>query len=134
MSGAGVERLRVPTAARWAGTVGYSRAVRAGETVYVSGTVAVGEDGEIGPPGDPYGQAKRCLEIIREALARAGASAADVVRTRMYVTDRRDWEGVGRAHSEAFGEAKPATTLVVVAGLIDPAALVEIEAVAVVSG
>lgn len=126
------DRSRVPTAAPWAATVGYSRAVRVGDTVYVSGTVAVDDEGHIAPTGDPYGQALRCLEIIREALAAAGASIEDVVRTRMFVLDPEDWMEVGRAHGEVFGEAKPATSLVAVAGLVDPEALVEIEAVAVV--
>lgn len=125
-------RHRVPTAAPWATTVGYSRALRVGQTVYVSGTIAVGEDGRVEPVGDPYGQARCCLEIIEGALREAGASPADVVRTRMYVTERAHWEPVGRAHGEAFGEARPATSLIVVAGLVDPEALVEIEAVAVV--
>jgi enamine deaminase RidA (YjgF/YER057c/UK114 family) len=126
------DRVRVPTAAPWAGRVGYSRAVRVGETVYVSGTVAVDDEGRIGPPDDPYGQARRCLQIIADALAEAGASISDVVRTRMFVLDPEQWVEVGRAHGEVFGETKPATTLVAVAGLVDPEALVEIEAVAVV--
>jgi enamine deaminase RidA (YjgF/YER057c/UK114 family) len=106
--------------------------VRAGDTVYVSGTVAVDGEGRIAPTGDPYGQARRCLEIISQALAAAGASIGDVVRTRMFVLDPEVWEEVGRAHGEVFGETKPATTLVAVAGLVDPEALVEIEAVAVI--
>jgi enamine deaminase RidA (YjgF/YER057c/UK114 family) len=100
--------------------------------VYVSGTIAVDDEGRIAPPGDPYGQARRCLQIIAGALAEAGASITDVVRTRMYVLDPGHWVEVGRAHGEMFGETKPATTLVAVAGLVDPDALVEIEAVAVV--
>lgn len=123
---------RVPTDARWASVVGYSRAVRAGDTIYVSGTVAVGSDGAIAPVGDAGGQTRRCLRIIVEAIEAAGGRAADVVRTRMYVTDIADWEAVGRAHGEVFGDVKPATSLVEVSGLVDPAALVEIEAVAVV--
>ncbi len=125
-------RARVPTAAPWAATVGYSRAVRAGDTIYVSGTVAVGPDGRVGPPDDAYAQARRCLAIIVDAIERAGGTAADVVRTRMYVTRIEDWEAVGRAHGEVLGVARPATSLVRVAGLIDPDARVEIEAVAVV--
>jgi enamine deaminase RidA (YjgF/YER057c/UK114 family) len=126
------ERVQVPTAARWAESVGYSRAVRVGDMVYVSGTVAIDDEGGIASPGDPYGQARRCLEIIVDALAQAGASPSDVVRTRMFVTDAEDWVEVGRAHGEVFGETRPATTLVAVAGLVDPDALVEIEAVAIV--
>lgn len=125
-------RLKVPTAAPWAASVGYSRAVRAGHTVYVSGTIAVDDQGRVSPAGDPYGQARRCLEIIAGALAEAGASVADVVRTRMFVLDPEDWVEVGRAHGEMFGEARPATSLVAVAGLVDREALVEIEAVAVI--
>lgn len=123
-------RTRIPTHARWAEVVGYSRAVRAGDTVHVSGTIASQPDGSVGPFGDPYGQAVRCLEIIVGALEEAGASASEVVSTRMYVTDVTRWEEVGKAHGEFFGDVKPATTLVEVAGLVTPDALVEIEAIA----
>ena len=126
------QRVRVPTKARWADTVGYSRAVRIGDTVYVSGTIAVQADGTIGPPDDAGGQARRCLEIIVEALAEAGARPEEVVSTKMYVTDVGRWEDVGREHGRFFGDAKPATTLVEVAALVAPEALVEIEAIAVV--
>ena len=125
-------RTRVPTTARWADTVGYSRAVRVGDTIYVSGTIAVLPDGTIGPAGDAGGQARRCLEIIVEALAAAGARPGDVVSTKMYVTDVGRWEEVGREHGRFFADAKPATTMVEVAGLVSPEALVEIEAIAVV--
>ena len=126
------ERRRVPTTAEWARTVGYSRAVRVGDTVHVSGTIAIGADGRIAYPGDPYRQARRCLEIILEALREAGAGPEHVVRTRMFVTDAGDWEEVGRAHGDVFADVRPASTLVEVAGLVDPDALVEIEAIAVV--
>lgn len=126
------ERRRVPTGAPWAETVGYSRAIRVGDTVYVSGTAAVGEGGEIEPKGDVYGQAKRCLEIIVAALGEAGARPEHVVRTRLYVRNADDWREVGRAHGEVFGHAKPSTTLVEVSGFVNPEILVEIEAVAVV--
>ncbi len=126
------ERQRVPTSATWAATVGYSRAVRVGETVYVSGTIALQPDGQIGPSGNVYGQAKRCLEIISEALEAAGATVQDVVRTRMYVTNVHDWADVGRAHGEFFADVRPATTLIEVAGLVDSDALVEIEAMAII--
>jgi enamine deaminase RidA (YjgF/YER057c/UK114 family) len=126
------ERRRVPTTARWAETVGYSRAIRVGDTVYVSGTAPVAEDGSIACPGDPYGQAKRCLEIIVAALGEAGARPEHVVRTRLYVRRAGDWREVGRAHAEVFGHARPATTLVEVSGFIDPAILVEIESIAVI--
>jgi enamine deaminase RidA (YjgF/YER057c/UK114 family) len=126
------ERRRVPTKAPWAGKVGYSRAVRVGDTVYVSGTAPVAEDGSIAAPGDVYGQAMRALELIVAALGEAGARPEHVVRTRIYVRDASQWEEVGRAHVEVLGHAKPATTMVQVSGFIDPAILVEIEAVAVV--
>jgi enamine deaminase RidA (YjgF/YER057c/UK114 family) len=110
--------------------IGFSRAVVAGHHVAVSGTAPVVPDGE--PPADAYGQAKRCLEIVADALERAGATLADVVRTRTYLVDAADWQGVGRAHGEAFGEIRPASTMVVVKGLLDPRWLVEIEADAIV--
>lgn len=112
--------------------MGYSRAVRVGDTIHVSGTAPVTEDGTIAHPGDVHGQALRCLEIIVAALGEAGARPEHVVRTRIYVRDATAWEEVGRAHAEALGHARPATTLVQVSGFIDPAILVEIEAVAVV--
>lgn len=118
---------RVPTAAPWAATVGYCRAVRAGSAIYVSGTAAVGDDGVVGPAGDAYGQARRCLQIIVAALADLGASPGQVVRTRIFIRDPADWEAVGRAHGEVFATAPPATTMVVTS-FIDPAMLVEIEA------
>jgi enamine deaminase RidA (YjgF/YER057c/UK114 family) len=111
--------------------VGYSRAIRVGESIYISGTAAVAPEGGIAHPGDPYAQARRCLEIIVWALGEAGARPEHVVRTRMYVRDAGDWEAVGRAHAEVFGHVRPATTLVEVAGFVDPEILVEIEAIAV---
>ena len=126
------ERRRVPTSVPWAEKVGYSRAVRVGDTVYVSGTAPVGEDLTIVHTGDVYAQAKRCLELIVAALGEAGARPEHVVRTRIYVRDTSSWEEVGRAHLEVLGHTKPATTMVQVAGFIDPEILVEIEAVAVV--
>lgn len=126
------ERRRVPTTAPWADAVGYSRAIRVGDTIFVSGTAAVGEEGEIVHPGDVYGQAKRCLDIIVTALGEAGARPEHVVRTRIYVRDTDDWRDVGRAHGEVLGHAKPATTLVQVSGFVNPEILVEIEAIAVV--
>lgn len=126
------ERRRVPTKVPWAGKVGYSRAIRVGDTIYVSGTAPVAEDGSIAHPGDVYAQAQRVLSLIVAALGEAGARPEHVVRTRIYVRDAASWEEVGRAHVEVLGHAKPATTLVEVAGFIDPGILVEIEAVAVV--
>ncbi|MGH7502853.1 MAG: RidA family protein [Longimicrobiales bacterium] len=126
----GEARRRVATAAPWAGVVGYSRAVRAGDRVWVSGTAAVGEDGRI-VSGGAYAQAMRCFEIIRDALEAAGAGLEHVVRTRMYIGDAKDWEAVGRAHGEFLGAVLPATTMIVTR-FIDEAMLVEIEAEAVV--
>jgi enamine deaminase RidA (YjgF/YER057c/UK114 family) len=112
-------------------TFGYSRAVVAGDRVFVSGTAPVMPDGA-DPPLDAYGQARRCLEIVLAALAAAGAGPEDVVRTRMYVTRADDFEEVGRAHGEVFGDVRPATTGIVVAALFDPRWLVEIEADAII--
>ena len=124
------QRQYVPTGAKWAKTVGYSRAVRVGQHVYVSGTVAVGEDGKIAHPTDPYLQAKRCLEIIVNALSQLGASPEQVVRTRMYALKPEHWPEIGRAHGEVFADVLPATTMVFT-GFIDPDVLVEIEAEAI---
>jgi enamine deaminase RidA (YjgF/YER057c/UK114 family) len=128
---AGMDRQRVETKAPWAATVAYSRAVRAGNHIHVAGTAAVGEDGRIAHEGDPYLQARRCLEIIAGALHELGADVEHVVRTRMYVRDASHWEAVGRAHGEVFGAARPATTMVVTS-FIDAAMLVEIEAEAII--
>ena len=122
-------RLRVSSGSPWEPVLGFSRAVRVGERVLVAGTAPVWPDGSCDP--DPEAQARRCLEIISAALAEAGASPADVVRTRMYVTDAAFGEAVGRAHVDALGEVRPASTIVVVAGLLDPRWKVEIEAEAV---
>jgi enamine deaminase RidA (YjgF/YER057c/UK114 family) len=108
-------------------TIGFSRAVRDGRHVFVAGTCAVMPDGA-DPPSDAYGQARRCLEIILAALAEAGATPEDVVRTRTFLLSAEDWENVGRAHGEVFGEVRPASTMIVVSALLDPRWLVEIEA------
>lgn len=125
-------RALVPAVSPQAATVGYSRAVRDGALVHVAGTAAIYPDG-VDAPTDAYAQASRCLEIIVGALAEVGASPSDVVRTRVFLVDAADWEQVGRAHGEVFGDVRPATSFVVVAGLLDERWLVEIEAEAVVS-
>ena len=124
------ERREVASGTEWEETVGYSRAVRAGDQVHVAGTTAVDEDGEPMDAG-PHEQARRALALVTDALRAAGAEPEQVVRTRAFVTDADDWEAVGRAHAEAFGDAQPAMTLVEVAALVDPRLCVEFEATAV---
>ena len=117
----------------WEPFVGYSRAVRVGAMVYVAGTTATDASGAVVAPGDAYAQTRQALKNIARALAQAGASMADVVRTRMFVTDISRWQEYGRAHGEVFREIRPASSMIEVAGLVNPAMLVEIEADAVVS-
>jgi enamine deaminase RidA (YjgF/YER057c/UK114 family) len=126
-----VERRKVASGSPYEPVIGFSRAIAAGNHVSVSGTAPIMPDGAE-PPADAYGQTKRCLEIIVEALRQAGASASDVVRTRTYLVDAADWEEVGRAHGEVFGDVRPASTMVVVTGFLDPRWRVELEADAIV--
>jgi enamine deaminase RidA (YjgF/YER057c/UK114 family) len=127
-----MDRQRVSSGTEWEEQVGYSRAVRTGDRVVVSGTTATDEGGDPVAVGDPYGQAKHALRLVESALAEAGATTEEVIRTRMYVTDVKDWPEVGRAHREVFGTASPAATMVQVDRLIDPDLCVEVEAEAVV--
>ena len=126
-------RRNITSGAPWESIVGNCRAVRVGPHIAVTGTASVGENGVVFAVGNAYGQARRCIEIIEKALDEAGANLRDVVRTRIFVTDITQWEAVGRAHAEVFGDIQPATTMVQVAALIDPDMLVEIEADAIVT-
>jgi enamine deaminase RidA (YjgF/YER057c/UK114 family) len=126
-----MERRLARSGSPYEDTIGFSRAVRRGTTVVVSGTAPVWPDGHVDP--DPAAQARRCWEIVVAALAEVGAEVADVVRTRQYVVDAHLADTVGAVHGEVFGEVRPASTMVVVAGLLDPRWLVEVEADAVVS-
>jgi enamine deaminase RidA (YjgF/YER057c/UK114 family) len=126
-----VERRLIPSGSPYESVIGFSRAIVVGDRVFVSGTAPVMPDGAQ-PPTDAYGQAKRCLEIIVAALRTAGAGPEDVVRTRTYLVDAYDWEEIGRAHGEVFADIRPASTMVVVSGLLDPGWRVEMEADAVI--
>ncbi|QAZ69143.1 RidA family protein [Solidesulfovibrio carbinolicus] len=123
-------RRNISSGSKWEPLLGYSRAVVAGNTVYVSGTVGANADGTI--PEGAYAQTKRALEIIRDALAQAGADLTNVVRTRLFMADMGDFDAVAKAHGEVFGDIRPATTIVEVSKLVDAAFVVEVEALAVI--
>lgn len=125
-------RQNISSGTKWEDIVGYSRAVKMGNLVFVAGTTAVDENNQVVGHGDPYAQTRFIFQKIEKALAQAGASLDDVVRTRMFVTDIRQWDQIGRAHGEFFRDIKPAATMVEVTALISPDLLVEIEVTAVI--
>ena len=125
-------RTNYSSGAKWEDIVGYSRAVRVGNIIEVTGTVAVDDDGKVAGGEDPYEQTKFIIKKIEKVLQRAGASLKDVVRTRMFVTDISKWEDYGKAHGEYFKDIKPCTSMIEVSALIDPAFLIEIEATAII--
>ena len=127
------KRENISSGSKYEPTIGFSRAVKVGDFIAVSGTAPIGVDGKVAGVGDAYAQTKRCIEIAAGALEKAGASLKDVVRTRLFLTNIKDWEAAAKAHGEAFGEIRPACTFAQVAGLIDPAWLVEMEFDAIVA-
>ena len=126
------QRQNISAGSKWEPIIGYSRAVRVGQSVHVSGTTASGEDGNLVGVNDPYAQTVQILKNIEAALSQAGASARDVVQTRIYLTNIDQWQDVARAHGEVFGDIRPATVILEVSRLISPEMLVEIEAEAIV--
>jgi enamine deaminase RidA (YjgF/YER057c/UK114 family) len=127
-----MQRKNYSSGAKWEDIVGYSRAVRIGNIIEVTGTVAIDDQGQVYGKENPYEQTKFVIEKIEKVLHRAGASLKDVVRTRMFVTDISNWEEYGRAHGEFFKEIKPCTSMIQISALIDPAFLIEIEATAII--
>ena len=128
-----MQRTNYSSGAKWENIVGYSRAVRIGNTIEVTGTVAVGDNGEVVGKGNAYEQTKYIIEKIIKVLERAGGTLNDVVRTRMFVTDIGRWEEYGKAHGEFFKEIKPCTSMIEISALIDPECLIEIEATAIIA-
>ena len=128
-----MERTNYSSGAKWEAIVGYSRAVKVGNTIEVTGTVAVDDNSQLVGPGDAYAQTKFIIQKIEKVLQRAGASLKDVVRTRMFVTDISRWEEYGKAHGEFFSSILPCTSMIEVKGLIDPGYMIEIEATAIIN-
>ena len=128
-----MSRQNISTGSKWEPLIGYSRAVKVANQVFVSGTTGMGDDGKLVGPGDPYPQTVQAFKVIEKALAKAGGSLRDVVRTRLYVTDISRWEEFGRAHGEIFRDIRPATAMIQVSKLIEPDMVVEVEADAILS-